>query len=301
MFVARFFNRENLFQRFGGWTAATMEKKKLIYKDNEKNRRLKPISITESPFLTEHILFQATCAYIDLIYLKKTERECINQFKQFEDKLDLKNDRLYFHSPTIFDLFGRISSILNSIRIMQNITVRLLKYELNEMTLPDSMHKLINNEKHNEKLPNNIKKLVNEYWDNSGKKVKQYRDIIQHHYPLVRKTYLQISPEIKIIILLPDNPDKKAYKDALFNEKINAIDYIRSAFYEFHDLLESLSSEFGYEPKPFQQELRIGEYINIKNKSDLGTIGLMMYSPIGDKAKRINLKNGELIFDDIIS
>jgi len=97
-----------------------------------------------------------------LIYLKKTERECIKQFRLFEDKLDLKNDRLYFHSPTIFDLFGRISPILNSLRIMQNITVRLLKYELNEMTLPDSMHKLISNKKHSEKLPNSIKKLVNE-------------------------------------------------------------------------------------------------------------------------------------------
>ena len=301
MFVAKFFNREKIFQRFGGWTGSTMEKKKLIYKDNEKNRRLKPMSITESPFLTEHMLFQATCAYINLIYLKKTERECISQFKRFEHKLDLKNDRLYFHSPTIFDLFGRISPILNSVRIMQNITAKLLKYELNEITLPDNMRKLIDNEIHNEKLPNNIKKLVNEYWDNSGKKVKQYRDIIQHHYLLVRKTYLQISPEIKIIILLPDNPDKKAYKDALFNEKINAIDYVRSAFYEFHDLLESLSSEFGYEPKPFQQELRLDKYINTKNKSDLGTIGLMINSSIGNKAKRINLKNGELILDEIIS
>ena len=59
MFIARFFNRDNLFQRFGGWTAATMEKKKLLYKDNEKNKRLKPMSITESLFLTEHILFMA--------------------------------------------------------------------------------------------------------------------------------------------------------------------------------------------------------------------------------------------------
>lgn len=45
MFVANFFNRDKIFQRFGGWTAATMENKKLIYKDNEKTRRLDPMSI----------------------------------------------------------------------------------------------------------------------------------------------------------------------------------------------------------------------------------------------------------------
>jgi len=184
---------------------------------------------------------------------------------------------------------------------MQNLTVRLIKYEINEMTLPNSMHKLMNNETHKNKLPNNIRKLIYEYWDNSGEKLKQYRDLIHHHYPLVRKTYLKISPEINIIILLPDNPDRTSYKEALFNKNINAIDYVRSSFYEFHDLLESISSEFGYDPTPFQQQLRIGEYINIKNKSDLGTIGLMIYNPIGNKAKRINLENGELIMDDIIS
>ena len=198
MFVANFFNRDKIFQRFGGWTAATMENKKLVYKDNEKTSRLDPMSITKSLFLTEHILFQATCTYIDLIYLKKTERECITQFKKFEDKLDLKNDRLYFHSPTIFDLLGRILPILNSIRIMQNLTVRLLKYELNEVSLPDSMNKLIKSEKYYDKLPNNIKKLVNEYWETSGKEVKQYRDTFQHQYSLVRKTYLQILSLIHI-------------------------------------------------------------------------------------------------------
>lgn len=297
MFVARFFNKDNLFQRFGGWTSDIMEKKKLVFKDEEKNIRSKPMTITKSPLLTEHILFQATSSYIDLIYLKKAEIECINQFKLFENKLDLKIDKIRFHSPYLLDLSIRISPILNSIQILQNLVIRLLKYELNKMTLPDSMHKYIKNKNHQEQISNEINNIINKYWENSGEKVKQYRDIIQHHHPLVRETYLQIKPEIKVLVLLPDNPDKKAYKDALFNEQINAIDYVRSAFYKFHDLLESLSSELGYEPKPFQQELRIGRFIENKNETDLGTIGLIIYN--STRARKIYFMNGGFIQDEL--
>lgn len=295
MFIGFIFNKENLFQYFGGWLKSEMEKTPV--NDIEFNSKGEEL-FTISPIIMEDILFRASNSWINLFYLKRAEMECISEFKQFKDKLNIIGNKLYFWSPTLSDLMSRIPSIISSIRIMQNFTLKLLNNRFNT-SLPKSMSSLIKkgNEYH---LSTKIYNLIEKYWNISGRSVKDYRDFEQHYLTLVRNVHFRFSPKLHLFIPFPDNPEIKSFNRFTYHREINGIEYVKSVFNSFHNFLELLSANLGFRRHKFSIELKIGDLNIYKNKNSLGTIGLNVYSKSKGNADEISYNNGRISIDKII-
>ena len=294
MFIGFIFNREDLFQYFGGWLNFELQKTPVNDIDfDPKGAEL----FTISPIIMEDILFRASNSWINLHYLKRAEKECISEYLEFKDKLNILGNRLYFWSPRLNDLMSRIPPILSSIRIMQNFTLKLLNNKF-AISLPKSMNSLM--KKGNEHdLPNNIYNLIEKYWYDTGKRVKDYRDFEQHYLTLVRNIHFKFSPKPYLFIPFPDNPEIKSFKKFTYKEKINGLDFAKNAFTSFHDFLENLSMILGYKRHKFSVELKLGEKNYLKENKNLGTIGLNVYSRKKGNADKISFKNGKLSIDKI--
>lgn len=295
MFIGHIFNKENLFQYFGGWLQSEMEK--TLINDIEFYPKGEEL-FTISPIIMEDILFRASNSWINLHYLDRAEKECISEFIQFKNKLNIRGKRLYFWSPTLSDLMSRIPPIMSSIRIMQNFTLKLLNNRFN-ISLPKSMSSLI--KKGNDyNLPTNIYDLIVKYWIVSGRSVKDYRDFEQHYLTLIRNVHFRFSPKLHLFIPFPDNPEIKSFKRFTYHREINGIEYIKSAFNSFHNFIELLSVNLGFRRHNFSLELKLGYLNNYKNKNSLGTIGLNVYSKKKGNADKISFNNGRINIEKIL-
>lgn len=295
MFIGHIFNKENLFQYFGGWLQSEMEKTPINEIEfNPKGEEL----FTISPIIMEDILFRASNSWINLHYLDRAEKECLSEFIKFKNKLNIRGKRLYFWSPTLSDLMSRIPPILSSIRIMQNFTLKLLNSRFN-ISLPKSMSSLIKRgNKFN--LPNNIYNLIEKYWNVSGKSVKDYRDFEHHYLTLIRNIHFRFSPKLHLFIPFPDNPEVKSFKKFTYHREINGIKYVRRAFNSIHNFLELISVNLGFKKHKFSMELKIGDLNKYKRTNSLGTIGLNVYSKTKGNADKISYDNGKISIDKII-
>ena len=114
-------------------------------------------------------------------------------------------------------------------RKVQNRFLRILGKELTlKEQLPSSMNKAIENTLERYNISPEICETIYGYWEQSGKLVKDYRDIDQHWHQIVNRTWLQLKPEKKIIVILPDSKDKLTYM-----KKIDAIEFMEKSFYDF--------------------------------------------------------------------
>lgn len=128
------------------------------------------------------------------------------------------------------------------------------------------------------KLGDDFCDLVSKYWDTSGKCIKDYRDLDQHYYAMIQHTFLQIDPEEKILIFLPDKPLERGGGNAKFEKELDGIAYIKSAFLRFHDFAESVASVLGFEPAKLGQ-VQVFGLKSEKNPiidGQRGTLGLML-------------------------
>ena len=104
-------------------------------------------------------------------------------------------------------------------------------------------------------LPEKVCTITEEYWKISGESLKDYRDLDQHHFTLCKHVLLQWSPEERVLVLLPDNPDVTAESQLTFKKEIDALRYFVAAFDHLHQRTERIAVELGLKPKALQEEL----------------------------------------------
>ncbi len=207
--------------------------------------------------------------------MKLLEKRCIQQYKKFLDKLEINHNRIIFWSPTLIDLISKVSPILSSIKFIQDKIMQLIGKKLN-LSLPNSMRKVISGGKKKCNLSVRIFGLIRKYWVKSGKIVRTYRNIDQHHYNLVNNSFLESEPDERILINLPDNPEVKKKEKSTYKEDIGAILFLEQAFLFLHDFIEELAENFRFKGKKFNPSINLGQYGAFSEKK--GTIALRIHN-----------------------
>lgn len=289
MYLPELFNKNNLFQNFGGWLQSVYE-----VATSELNEKLvvNIESVTQEFMkkIQSHriLLFNATSVILHIQQMKILENKCIQEFHKVKNQLKLDENRLIFWSPSLIDLFSKFSPILSIIRIMQNLSLKLISKKM-KISLPASMNNLIKNGREKYELPVNIWRIVKRYWSKSGKLVKDYRDIDQHHLALITHSFLEIKPNEKILVLLPDNPEIKNPLEFTYNKEIDAIRFFEHKFIEFNEYIEALAKEFGFRPTPIFPSWDLNHYGDLSGKK--GTMAVMI--DINGRLLHLNISSNQ--------
>lgn len=233
MFDSSLFNQYHLFQKFGG-----------LYK------KLSPLGPEIDDFL-----YCANSAILRILAVKKYNYDCIREFREREQHLTITNTPVInFFSSTLIHLLNEIPIFFSDMKKLQDRFLNIISIELGlKLKPPSSLHRAINRTLEKFNIPEEICELIYKYWDEIGKKVKDYRDIDQHWHRIGTKSWLQLKPERKIVVLLPDSKHQFTY-----NKKINAIEFMETSFKSFHEMIENVSKLLGYkENKPFPYGIKM--------------------------------------------
>ncbi len=274
MYYYQDFNDQNLFQYFNGWYSGILKK---FHKEREGSK-IDDIDSTTKGYIKirkdfESILVHANYIILNLRQIKTAENKIVNQFEKIKDLMHLNEKRIIVYSPSIIELLGKISGVFSSIVFIQNRIPRLIGRELNIST-PASLHRLITNNSKKYKIPAKFFRIFRRYWTKTGKRMKLYRDVEQHHFILTTNIYLSTVPEFRLLVMLPDNPEVKKPEELTYIKEYDAFKFIETSFNNLHICLEELAQELGYNSEKFQPQINLDTMGELREKK--GTIAAMI-------------------------
>lgn len=219
-------NRANLFGNYASW-----------YED-------------ENILDKSHISFTFSICYLinSLENIHKYKSESLCQFELLKGTVKGQAEEICFQTPSLFNLFSEVSISLTQIRILQNTLLDLIGKKL-QISISPSMNTYVTklNKRKRCDLEERVHSLISDYWNISGLKVKQYRDIDQHYGQLFQHAIIKRSGDIANLELrLPDNPKEKSPKRFTYQLKIDAVLFIHEAFNSLHTLINEVSVMLGY-------------------------------------------------------
>lgn len=144
---------------------------------------------------------------------------------------DINSGRLTVTPADAYEISFAIDSFLEAGRRTQNALICYLGKAL-KLSLPSSFsdfQKKLRDEKY-EEFPPVLREFLLKYWDSHGKKLKDYRDIVQHHALVASETTLfrNDEGEVGIVLLLPSNPEAdSAAKYAWGEPNVHAQPFLR--------------------------------------------------------------------------
>jgi len=267
MFYAEVFNKKNLFLRFNNLKFSLLPiGKKAIPKENQ-NKLLKPYEMARG------FLNRAYFAYETLNRMVLLNQACILQFNNIKCELSLKTNSIVFESQLVREHICQIMPVLNTIFILQDKVMPIFANVLNikdKMPMKFSAY-ISSNNKFLSKFPVEIQNEVEDYWNQNGKKIRKYRNLNQHEYDLLNLTYLQIEPEEKLLVLLPDNPYEKV-ENFTYHNSIDAFEFLKKSYMIFHNFVEEISKILGFKPKIHDYESPDTSFIDLETHPDNTTI-----------------------------
>ena len=186
---------------------------------------------------------------------------CLKQYHNRKSMLNIKDQRIVFWSPTFVLLLDEFTPFLASLRISQDLLWQSLvrtqncRGQASTSLSKDIERRKLDNFMRSGKLDKRIYHIIIKYWNNGGRELKNYRDLDIHNYAIVRHSFLQISPEEKILVLLPDNPKELKRDCATFKTERDALTYFKDQFFLLHNCIEEIAATLGYSKKPLGQSV----------------------------------------------
>ncbi|HEC38177.1 hypothetical protein LCGC14_0659400 [marine sediment metagenome] len=297
MYSPNDFNRNNLFQKFNGWIEWANQQ----FVENYHKQGIIDDEIINKEWIKSYqsynmILIHANFIIINIQQMKLLEKKCIQEYKNFANQIDIRHNRIIFWSPTLINLISKVSPILSSIHFIQDKIINIIGKKLNK-PLGNRMRKVISGGKEKYSLPTGIFGLLRKYWIKSGEAVRKYRDIDQHHYSLINNSFIEVEPNERILIILPDNPEVKKIEEFTFKHEKDTIRYLEEAFSSLHDFIEGLAGVFGFKNKKYSLTISLGQYGEFSEKR--GTIALRIHNIKTPEALRIAHDGKRLIINII--
>jgi hypothetical protein len=265
MYFADLFNSNHLLQHLGGY----------VKKRGQGNSN------------TDEFLFHATIVLMGTLKVRALNAFCLSQMQTARKHLTVKDERIIFLSPTMVELLTLIPPSLASLVVMQNKIFPLLLPALGfKQSPPSSFHEAM---KHLDtyNLPRPVKQKTLSYWQKTGQTARQYRDIAEHHYYLLARTYYQFTPDEKVLIYLPDDPNQKSHKKYSFDKKIDCIAYLEQSFLALCQYVDAVLSDVGFAKEPIPQTINETEIV--LEEGVRKTLGVMF----SDTAGQVGLEFGQ--------
>lgn len=163
-----------------------------------------------------------------------------------------------------------VDNFLSFGRKTQNIICKYIRRSLG-ISAPESMHVLTKQIENNKsEVSEDIKKEIMSYWSKAGKKLKEYRDLSEHHAVLSSTAYLLSSERGPFLhIVLPNNPEEKKLSNLSYqNPAINAYEYCYWSFVELYKMVYIitylLAQKLG-NPKHYSHQVLFNKATSIKD------------------------------------
>src|SRR5262245_44460337 len=195
----------------------------------------------------------------------------LSEFARIERQilLDFPPDRLkgllFFGStPGQRDLLSYMfDNFLDAARRAQNAVIHYLSRGL-QISLPSSMHDLVTGMNARRiTIPDQPQQMILRYWEKRGKRLKDYRDLAQHH-ALVTSDARVVGSEdgrVGIYLLLPSNPEvKKAGRLVFGDPEIHAFPYAKNEFCLLLQFLDWLTKGLVREPPESQSQMALNVF-----------------------------------------
>ena len=128
--------------------------------------------------------------------------------------------------------------------------------------------------------------ILLDYWDATGKQLKDYRDVDQHFGNLTQRYFMQTSPIQKILVQFPDNPETKSLKRFSYEKNINGIEFLQKAFIDITNTLDRLAELYGATKEAHKMSVSLAQLGDLLPASDrtLSFSFEKSFSNIGGKA-----------------
>lgn len=308
LYQADLFNRKLLFQYFGGWLSKIQEKvKQLANKPPSQTEGLQDLLNYQRPLIL--FLFRCYSTYIRLQRMKTLSQLCVNQYLEFKSSLKMNTSQINFFSPILSELIIELNPFLSNMRIMQNQFLTLVAREapnVSHLSVSTSLNKAMKRAHGEQKrrietygFEEEVVSAFIDYWDQSGIKIKKYRDLEQHYISIIEHSFLQVQPEEKIVIYLPDNPDERRVHNITYDNQLDALDYMEESFLDFHNFVEEVCKLLGFDQRPLTQYMDFTKSKVIKGKER--TFALLFRPIKGAVGHEIyHTREGKIVFKPLI-
>jgi len=242
------FNKEQMFLRFNGLLATYFERYKGT-KLTEENLKLFDLYHDE-------FLFRSYYAYSIIKRMKLLKEKALKpQFEGLKPKLDISDEEEILYSSFITrEYIYFVMPFLNTLFILQDrimiLLGQFLKINDKYPNLPKYYYDYKNKEnKILSQFPRPIQKLLINYWEKHGDRIRQYRNLDQHQYQLYYHSYYRLKPIEEYVLYLPDKITKNMnLNDISYNKKIVALDLFEKEFRAFQDFVENMLKQIKVQP-----------------------------------------------------
>lgn len=103
-------------------------------------------------------------------------------------------------------------------------------------------------------LPGRINELICDYWTGSGQRLKEYRDLSQHHAVVSSDGRITLLPDgrVAIYLLLPNNPsEKEPGRLEYLDPRVDALPYVWKSYWDLYSFVfELIHLLLSYTTKP---------------------------------------------------
>lgn len=135
----------------------------------------------------------------------------------------------YGYNPVFFEMDATISSLVRAGDRLQKLIVAIdPRYKIKSKDLQAFVKSF------KDQSPEGLDNLIINYWEKCGKRIKDYRDMIEHnqHVKGDFRFIIRVSLSDKSVplLILPENPEDKSLDKLQYKHEINAYEYLNDAY-----------------------------------------------------------------------
>lgn len=178
-------------------------------------------------------LFSLVAAYSEAVHRIRSR---VEKKPRTVHMIQLNEDE---HRPLVFSL----DAYLTAARRAQN-TIWVYLSKILKVSVARSLAELVNKiERSQSNLPERLQKVILCYWEASGRRVKQYRDLSEHHAVVSSDSRVTLSPDGRELVyfLLANNPEVMKYAELRWHDpEIDALAFVFESFCAYHDFMTEI-------------------------------------------------------------
>ena len=226
----------------------------------------------------DRFLYRGTCALQSMLAMKHSLTESEKLGLEYKEQLrfDSKN-RVPFACSELFLAYAQIPATLSSIVIMQNQLLRLISAITEQgQNIPKSMNDAFKKGIEKFGFDEQLTKLLNNYWNNGGKYIREVRNVNEHFDALVDYTFFEFKNNIgTVLIFLPDNPETKSPKIFTYKLEKNAINVLFDGIKAINELLSTICELKAIPKGQFQPSIIVNQVANLNENAEK-TLGVFI-------------------------
>jgi hypothetical protein len=237
IYIGSTFNRIPAFQRVGGWMVACINEE--VPAAAEKELQL--------------FLFRASSAYWSLCQMEELNSQCFEEYQNAHaEKSPSGDESQYFRftSSTVVQLLFTFPTFFANVVQMQDKILRIIQSTFPKKVkhTPKSLNSSTVDRLERYGLDDELIQILRDYWYNSGKESREFRNLDQHYITMGRHHFLDLV-ERRMKIYLPDSPFEQNESKITYDQNRDAILFCNESFVMIHNCIEDLAIALGFQCK----------------------------------------------------